>query len=299
MNKQTIRYIIIKCLTIAQIKQELSKYEASVLEELVKTKTNPMEYEDYLQKTIDVGSAKFYLDVMKEAIDDDDPEYEQYCKDIIKKYSKDIFNYERRVVENFQLPTNSSLDVDISKYKIDTNGDLEKAQIDSNKNIDLSLVEEAHLKEYFMRDYLYINGKIYNTDFWKKLSKDEKFWWDDEALDNETYILDKAINKSNGVLEDSMYFRGGYWDIHLQVGDEFTWDGYTSLSYDPDGVNTFINHDNERYIRVLINKGKKGIPANLNGMAEYDYERELLIGRQTKGKVVSYTNDMVTVIIEE
>jgi hypothetical protein len=236
---------------------------------------------------------------MKEAIDDDDPEYEQYCKDIIKKYSKDIFNYERRVVENFNLPELDSLDIDIDKYKIDTDGDLEQRQIDSNKDINLNLVEEYHLKEYFMRDYLYINGKIYNTSFWKNLSKDEKFWWDDEVLDNETYILDGAINKSTGVLEDSQYFRGGYWDIHLQVGDEFTWDGYTSLSYDPDGVNTFINHDNERYIRVLINKGKKGIPANLNGMAEYDYERELLIGRQTKGKVVSYTKDMVTVIIEE
>lgn len=128
---------------------------------------------------------------------------------------------------------------------------------------------------------------IYQSDRFADINqplRESKF---SEFTEKHLANLDSVISK-NVISEDVVVYRGlgdGFDANKLSVGDSFMDKGYTSTSMLPDGVAEF-NYQTE--LQIALPKGTNAVPMNtaLRGKAERPSERELLLGRNSKFRVV-------------
>lgn len=158
----------------------------------------------------------------------------------------------------------------------------------SNKIISKKLLynEKNAIQEYAQNGYIDINKRLNGT-----LKDESKF----DDVDYRIKVLDRAIDKFGGLDYDMKLYR--YFDLHpvdenynlmehinvfdlIKNGNEFK--SYTSTSiYDG-------NTSNFGDCKLIINapKGTKGVYIGNTELTTFDYEKEFIINRNTKYKLI-------------
>ena len=115
--------------------------------------------------------------------------------------------------------------------------------------------------------------------------------------------IDKAINMSPGLLQDTTLYMGGPIDIHLKPGDHGRIKGYMSTSYQQKIAENFSKRfpENFKYI-IRAKAGTKGLSANASIFNPYTFhnEHEYLLGRNIgfTVKSIDYRNKEIEVILD-
>jgi hypothetical protein len=303
---KTIIDIIQKCSSPYYLRPSQREYYYNKLNELgysedmksisLESYCNPLEYNDYIQCKEELDS----LYGLRNATLESDNQITRQLSLSITELERKVLFYEKRLVTGESHNKESIYDeVNGDSFLKDNKEELEDHQIIETKKVldTFSDDEWNSLRVYFNEGSQYINGKLYDTSFFNELLKNNEVTGDyDKLISN----MDNALDKTNGLLQDTRLYTAIPFDIHLNVGDTFNWDGFTSLSYQEYVAKRFLNKEygHKRYlVQVLTPKGKKGFPANTKGLSKYYPEHEYLIGA-SKGRVVGYTEDSVIVILE-
>ena len=122
--------------------------------------------------------------------------------------------------------------------------------------------------------------------------------------------ISNAIARSDGLLQDTVLFHGGKFDLSKMVGDEITLKGYTSCSFQENVAKHSIKQQDGVFkeelmytYRILAPKGTKGICANDDSqgtLSRFTFENEYLLDKGFTGKVVDidYDKQVVTIMAE-
>ena len=252
-----------------------------------KSLLNPLEIEHYQRlltalenKDKDVNDPK-----MRELYEKNDM-LEGTLEDI-ENINNQLFKYGRRLIEGLKI--NPVPDIDKNSFHKDNQygsvnslleniGNLEQGQIDAQKKVftkDNTSREEIHSMDwYFTGDLNNLNKTIYGFDniygkhFAKKLNYEQQ---------KNVKDIDGLMDRSQGLLQDTVLYRVGHWDIHLNPGDHAKWKGYTSTTYQEGVINAY-KEDHHAAMKIIIHapKGTKGIAGNNppvfdNGIGEHEY----------------------------
>lgn len=294
---------VTKCPTIAEMKDKLSQMSYEDQFEQLKEQglLNPLEIEDYeesLKLMTKYDGAKDNLNEKEQGL-----LLEMY-ENRIKEKQDTLFSYGRRLFEG--LKRNEPPVVDKSKYATDkqyddmedlsnkeTIGVLEKAQIEDQKiHYDVDSVGKdvyTVLNNYYSGSLTELNREIHNKQYIERLDQEEK---------KSVQDLDDAIGMSGGLLQDTVLYHGGVWDVHLNVGDHGKFKGYMSASFQKSVGEQFKNFysDGMTYI-IYAPKGTKGVCGNddSNGnLSNYIEEHEYLLPRNLGFTVLSIDYDTMT-----
>ena len=108
------------------------------------------------------------------------------------------------------------------------------------------------------------------------------------------------MNKSPGLLQDTVLYRGGKLDIHLREGDHSVFKTYTSTSFQEYTANEYRN-TGDMLIKIYAPKGTKGVCGNdkwnfKNGFMEHEYT----LPRNTGYTVLSidYENNIAEILLD-
>jgi len=280
----------------------LNKYTSQERQLLMKDKLNDAEYRDYYR----------ILNNLKNLLDDLEEETDEWfiaeMEGRINKYKEMAYQYEKRIVLGYNI-NNNPPSVNIRDFGRDdsnngvgvgvTPGNLEQKQVDSQSDIMFSDKEVCNVKSWSSNDYRKINGAIYKTDAYTGMSYSERNALD-KRLPTIKKHIDSAIGKSKGLTQDTVFYRGGHWDIHLNPGDKGKWKGYTSLSYNESEADKFRGAGFK--ITCLVKGGVKGLALNdkSHDLSYNSIEHEYLLPRNTEYTVVSvdYESRSAVVLIE-
>ena len=281
---------------------------------------NPLELEDYGRISDEIDRVKYKID--------DDERYLNYYNEL----QDELFQYERRIIEGAK-PRSEPPVVNIDNFKYDSlsdedlwdkNGDVETRQIEHQQSqlhygekVDeytedllggdgISYFYEQYddprlraMNNYFNGDCGHINYTISHEGYLNKLDSEQRKQVND---------IDSLMEESGGLVEDTMLFRGGYWDIHLNVGDHSKgFKGYQSTTFSESIAQGYVEHHEEQtdekgmLIKILAPKGTKGICGNDNRFYNGFIEHEYTLGRNTGFTVVDidYDNMVATVLLDE
>jgi hypothetical protein len=269
---------------------------------------NPLEVEDYKNKLRHIDTIEMFIKqkvdrVGWEILDTPDEELEGtstlwYKQDLIRdleeldKAEDYLFQYNRRLIEG--LKTNPIPDIDKSKFKIDAQyqmktqqirtlmGETESKQVETqaskfangNTKIDLGIMSleldkrKSSMNDYFNGDIADLVRDINSEKYINKLTRGQR---------HDVKNIDSLMDESPGLVEDTILYRGGHWDIHLKPGDHSKFRAYTSTSFQKSIADSFVgNHHGAMNFIIHAPKGTKGISGNdrvnfRNGFAEHEY----------------------------
>lgn len=304
---KVIENYVSKCLTLSEIREKLKNFTQE--EKLVE-----------LSSLLNKGEFKYYndmLEFMRSYENYDEDEHIDYTNKVYKEYQKEcekeLFRFERRIIEGYSIQQKPKRNVNIDDFKIDNQefdiiGELEKKQIKSQSNIEFTEKQISSMLSYFGLDSFNLNSKLYGGKTWNTSSETFK-----KNVTKKLNEIDKnlheAINMTNGLEQDTILFRGAKFDVSKVVGDSITFKGYTSTSfkrstaemyYDFDTITPSLNYT----YQILLPKGTKGICSNdksqtdLNSVAD---NNEYLLDKNMKFDIVDidYENQVVTIIKSE
>ncbi len=295
---------VIKCPTIAEMKQELS----SMSYDEQHRELNKQDLFFNVDEAIEYRDLKMGHESLLNRIDrlfNEDPtpyslirEYQEELYGI----EEELFFYGRRLIEGVK-PTNPVPQVDKSVFSEDEQyvnrsseeknvykdlGEKEKLQIEAQTKIFRkksdnriespidegeyrTLFEDEYDKRYTMNDYFAgdtqkLNLSIYSEKYLNKLTDERK-----KSIKD----IDCLMNKSPGLIEDMVLYRGGKLDIHLREGDHSKFKGYTSTTFQKYTADEYTS-SGDMLIKVYAPKGTKGIVGNddwnfRNGFMEHEY----------------------------
>lgn len=317
---KSLNNVISKC-SRSNIQNKLNKYSDTEKKDLLNNKLNPAEWLNYDYAKKEVKEITNLLDEYKDAPDDehisikyeffnDKTSFMNTMQNRLKRYSDEIYFYEKRILNDYSINKNPVPEIDKSLYKIDDNGDsgygvtsfegpLEKAQINNQRSINFTDFEKNCLSEWWGDGHKAINRSNYNALY--SYEKEDKNFIN--TLGNYKRGISSAIHKSDGLLEPMVMFHGGRFDIHLNPGDKIKWDGYVSLSFNQRSAEGFDG--NIFFGKALF---KCYTPAQLKGVCGNDKrlgnfhatEHEYLADRGIEGTIlgIDYENNIVEVLIE-
>ena len=337
----------VKCPTIEEMKASLSgmtpREQFKELQE--KGLLNPLEekhYEKYL-----ISDVKFYeitfeeaernLNRAKENPDTTEEELQEFQRryDLMKgrldDVNNEVFQYGRRLIEGLK-PLNPVPEIDKSRYKEDDEigwdslnskmGGLEKSQINSqqktvnvdpndlspvnigtedNPNIVFGKMNDKRLlamNRFFNGDTANINYTISSEGYLKALNKEQR---------KQVKYIDSLMEESPGLLEDTILYRAGYFDIHLRVGDHTSFKGYQSTSFQKETMDLYyhkaVENNDWNTMKFIIHapKGTKGLCGNDDRFENGFLEHEYALPRNT-GYIITnidYENMTVEVVLDE
>lgn len=236
----------------------------------------------------------------------------RYHKQLLKEESEEMFHFEKRLLNGYKPREAQEVDYDVSKYEVEGSyldseyiGKIEKRQIESQKDIKFEEEELDSLQVYYSDGARRLNSKIYNGTYWQSLPKEEK-----EALIPQFNKVEKhlsnAINKTEGLTQDTIIFHGGKFDLSKIVGDKINIKGYLSCSFQK-GVAQQFNKDGAipntlvYTYELLLPKGYKGLCANDDSqgyLTNYREEHEFVLDKGFNGKIVDidYESQTVTIV---
>lgn len=235
--------------------------------------------------------------------------YNRQFQDIDDK----LFYYGRRLIEGMK-PPNEIPKIDTTSYEEDDQwggrrgnnyewsqeqGRLEKSQISAQQesiNIDnMSITDEGQyvdkrllaMNNYFGGDCMGINYGISHTGYLKAL---------DSETQKQVKDIDSLMEDSPGLLQDTILYRGGHFDIHLREGDTFKFKGYTSATFQRE-TSDMYKKDDEPDMTYIIHapKGTKGICGSDKRFYNNNWEHEYVLPRNTNFVVLSIDYDTMTV----
>ena len=214
---------------------------------------------------------------------------------------EDLFQYNRRLIEG--LKTNDVPVFDKESFKQDKQywlmddlkdkssmGDLERRQIESEKDYVENADEDGNIAIgcYFNGGLSNMNHEINHQGYLEALDFEEERWF---------YGLSKILKNSDGLIEDTMLYHGGEWDIHLNVGDHGKFKNFRSASFQEMIAKRFTtnreNHNVEMTYKIYAPKGTKGLCANSEKYESSSFfdEHEFLLNRNTGFTVLSIDYD--------
>lgn len=287
-----------KCRTIAEIRTMVNRLSKSERFEQLKEKGLLNEYEiDHYESIVDMK--RWYAEQGFQKA----PELIAHCNELLFDYDKRLFNYYKPRKPQY-TPYNED-DYSMEK-KTEWNDpfirEVEQRQIDSQEDIIWTDDEKSAVRHYLNTGYVYLNSKINNGKQWNELSDDEK-----KAkipkLNKMDRDLQSAINKSKGLVEPTVMFHGGYFDVHKIVGDTIKFKGYTSASYQESVASNYKNNKSNDLMgscmyKILLPKGYKGLCGNAryftenndesksNYLTVYQKEHEYLLPKNAEFKIV-------------
>lgn len=321
--------------TVGEMKSTLSGMSFDEQYEQLKEKNllNPLEEKDFPKlledKEFYSNALKEYNDKMSNPNTTDEEKYS--LKDYIahtQKWIEDIenelFQYGRRLIEGYTWdlpPVEFNRESYVSEeYNVDgiptMIGELENSQIlaqQGSVNVDpndLSMInigtdEKPMMVPGRLNDKRlvamnnYFNGDCHGLNYWISNKKYLK------ALDNKQRTdikkIDSLMDESPGLQQDTVLYRGGYFNVHTRVGDTVSFKGYQSTSFSRATAESY-NEDKSDAMTYVIHapKGTKGIVGNDSRFENGDWEHEYVLPRNTRMKVVNidYDNNVCEVVIE-
>ncbi len=228
-----------------------------------------------------------------------------------------LFIFERRLIDGYSKKMKDSLNVNENDYLMEkqsddivehnTIGEIERREIDNQRDIGLTDNEVSALQDYYGSDSMLINSKLNDGHYWNSLNYEKQ-----ELLSQKLNTVDKnihnAIKKSNGLTEGTVLFHGGFFDVTKVVGDKIKFKGYTSASFQENVGKTFTksgtyssNFSESYTYKILAPKGTKGLCANdtqYGKLADFSFEQEFLLDKNFIGTIVNidYDNKIVTIL---
>lgn len=321
---KTFNDILTKCPTIAEMHDMInnmvewddSSDKYGLLDKYDKLKDkliednllNPLEKKDYTRLRDNIVSAL------------DGNINEEY----LKKTEKELFQYTRRLIEG--VKSNPIPEINKENYHSDTQytvdkgdvnteiGELENKQILSQQEkvkVDPTIEEFQDeygitygryvddrllaMNNYFDGDTKKINYTISHEGYLKALDSEQR-----KQMKN----IDRLMDESPGLVEDTILYRGGHWDIHLNPGDHSNFKGYMSTTFQKDISEVYKNHQGGRSDMTFIihaPKGTKGIVGNDDRFYNNLWEHEYVLPRNTGYTVlnVDYENMVAEIVLDE
>ncbi len=310
----------VKCPTIAEMRQKLSQYTYEEQLDQLKSQDllNPLEIEDYESKLKEWNQMNLIDDAQRTEAEHDENSREYYYgwfKPRKQYLEQELFTYGRKLIEG-EKPRNPVPQIDKGIFKKDTqytaiSGEMEERQISYQKdNLKINASYEwihnedgTHTKHYVGEEWEYIramdsyfdgdienlNISISNKKYLNKLTNEQR---------KDIKLIDTLIDRSPGLLENTIFFRTGHFDPHLREGDHSKgFKGYQSASYQESGANMYMG--NMKMV-IYAPKGTKGIVGNDDRFLNATIEHEYLLPRNTGFTVLSidYENHMVEILLD-
>ena len=197
-------------------------------------------------------------------------------------------------------------------------GRLQGIQERLQSRIDYEPLEKGVVHAYATNDFGPMNEYIYKKPGWDTykpfrmgvLDKEGNFevkpvlgkdGWESLTVPEEIKLLDKTIEKSPPLQEDSILYRYGSLPEGIQVGDHSKMEGYMSTSFNeyvafdniPNGGTWKMSHDKRYRMRIYAPKGTKGV-VPCNDLECMDWQSEFLIGRNQKFIVLNMDEESRT-----
>ncbi len=324
-----------KCLTIAQMKEQLlnmSKKEKNrAFEENNLLNEGERRRYDYLVKYIpslqeDLIQHRKITDELYGEMDKTDPFFDEEYRSIersemeLEDLKNELFQYERRIIEGYDKEP-FSVEYDESQYTMEKQvkwdestaewisqlGEVEKRQILSQKGMVYTDDDVDCLNHYYWSGARLINSRLNKGKHWTELSDEEKAEMKPKLNKMERHIS-KTINNTQGMVQNTMVFHGGEFDVTKLVGDKVKFKGYTSSSFNLEIAKQFeswrnIPREKAYTYKLLLPKGYKGLCANdvyVDRLGANHGERELLLPKGMEGTIVDidYKHNMVTLLVE-
>ncbi len=236
-------------------------------------------------------------------------------------YEEQSFRFERRIIEGYKKETKDPPQVNVDDFEMENQGDwkengetvfavnniqdLEQKQIDSQKGLKFTKDQKDALTDYFNVGCFDLNSKLNNGRRWQRYAESTK----KEKLPRINKLdknLSEAISVTKGLTQDTVLYRGDYFDVAKTVGDHIKFKGYLSTTYLQESTEKFyMEHDypKECYYtyKLLLPKGTKGLCANDLSQGKFSThfaEHELLLNKGLEVDIVDidYENQVVTVV---
>ncbi len=308
----------VKCPTIAEMKQKLSRMsDTEKLEALTERGLiNEFEREHY-EKMLDMMQW-WVREGFKNA-----PKLVAHYKEL--QFSK----YDRRLFDGYKPKESQVVDYDESEYVKEKEtswddpmfGEYEKIEIANQEDIIFTEGEKNAVRHYLNSGYEMMNSKINKGEKWQSLDDDEKRAYNKKFKEMDDN-LSSAISKSKGLVNPTVMFHGGFFDVSYTVGDTIKFNGFTSCSFQESVARNYQNNKSKDLMgscmyKILLPKGYKGLLGNAryftkdSNKNEYNYvtvyqkEHEYLLPKNAEFKVANvekitktwgYSYNMVTLI---
>lgn len=308
--------ITVKCShTVAEMREMLSNvpHEDQFTELKEKNLLNPLEVDDYQTNLNRYNNIQDNLNNPKtvELLKKNDM-YDREVEEF-ELAKENLFKYGRRLIEGLHYNDVPTVDMDNfvqdTQYKrikdlLENQGNLESQQVEQQKGVftkdNVTESEKHSMDWYFCGDLNNLNKYIYG--FTNIMGKHYNKKLDDEQKRN-IKDIDNLMNRSPPLVQDTLLYRIGHWDIHLKPGDHGKWKGYTSTTYQEKVTDAYKeDHNDAMKMVILAPKGTKGItgynpPIFQNDIGEHEYT----LPRNTKYTVldVDYDTMTATIILDE
>lgn len=286
---------IIKC----SLRSRLNRLSLTEKRELLEDKLNSREKKDYDMLT------ELY-DEFKNIVDTADGGRKKMAQKRLDMAEERLFEYDKRIFSDYKpaIPQKMGITFPDGSNMLDYYEDmfegehlvLEQDQLRSQRNINITDKEVGDINQYINDGYLYINGSMYNARWWNNLNDSEKGEWR-EKMPSIKQGIDNAIEKSDGLTQNTILYYGGRWDISLEPGQHFNFKGYTSFSYRENVARTFMMGKNERtdpdkwLVVAYSPENLKGLAIEDNRFKSVPNEHEYLTARGQGGTVWDYDED--------
>ena len=331
-----INNVSIKCgHTVAEMHTMLGElsYDEQYNQLMEKGLLNPLEIDDFDYKTSRLKSLNNTLSELREQYDPNDDDIFglkaqiMLTEERISGIEDELFMYGRRLIEGIKTKEVPQINKDnfVSDIQWGGNrghnfeweteqGELEKAQINAQRdslgfNADNIFTEDGMhyntdtyegksalaMDNYFNGDSQHINHTISHDGYMKALNNQQK---------TQMKSIDNLMERSPGLQQDTILYRGGHFDIHLREGDSFSFKGYTSTTFQRESSDVYKGSDgDEADMTYVIHapKGTKGICGGDGNFNNNNWEHEYVLPRNTKMTVLSIDYETMTceVVIEE
>lgn len=226
---------------------------------------------------------------------------------LVEKYSPIAFEYEKRIFNGYKPKTPKEIDPQVLR-DIDFDYTLEKQyrdkyaepirkverrQITDQEKITFTEGNCNAISDYFHNGYQDLNSYLNDGHRWNKYTDEERIKLTPRVKKMDRELHD-SIGKTNGLVEDTILFHGGDFDVKKVVGDKVKFKGYVSSSYHravADSFSTLSSYDGvPQYVyKIALPKGTKGLCANAkfkteNGQYQWESENGNLYGEITGHK---------------
>ena len=162
-------------------------------------------------------------------------------------------------------------------YKEDTNYQIENNQRRLQHNVfGDDFVGKSSLINWAGDESEIINGKIYNDDYYKNMIAKGRYT--DAFIDHMIDDIDNCIEEAPPLQEDTILWMGREFDETLRVGEESSYDGFCSSSFQERIADNHSGYGEKYKVKIKAPKGTKGVCIQY---AEEE-EHEFLLGRNQR-----------------
>lgn len=311
---------VVKCPTIAEKKRILANMSFEEKNERLDGVLNQGEKEWYKYL---IRKREYYEREKQETLDyygSHSSQYRKIINETLPQLYDDIFKLERKILEKEKNPKEPPF-VDEYLYREEVQsqnfngteiGEIEQEQISlqEKENIFLDMDEFLYVSDYFSGGHRDINSKLNDGHIWNSYSDTERKHLE-KNVNKSIRALTKYINRSTGLVDNTVVYHSGKFDVTKMVGDKVKFKGFTSASFQKavaDGFK-FTYHSFPKELdytyKMLLPKGTKGLCGNADSgqffnVSSHMSEHEFLLDKGLEAQIISidYDNKVVTVLVQ-